>query len=46
MNIHYKDGGVLNCYSIVPYNGTQLVADEFYIIDIDDVEEITEDYSE
>lgn len=42
MTINYKDGSTLDCTNISFYNG-DLIADEIYVINIDDIADITDD---
>lgn len=42
MVIHYHDGGKLYCTEISFYNG-DLIADEMYVVNLEDVVDITDD---
>lgn len=42
MIIYYRDGGALRC-STIKWYGTYFMADDFYIVYLEDIESIEED---
>lgn len=42
MQINYKDGGRLEC-TVIEIAGTDLIADEIWVIPIDEIADITDD---
>lgn len=42
MQINYKDGSTLEC-TVIEIAGADLIADEMYVIPIDEVADITDD---
>lgn len=40
MTIIYNDGGSLACYEKIEFSGDSVIADDIYIIPLDDIREI------